>query len=252
MIIEKQWNNFRAIKRLSELEEAKNISTIEHLCPDSDYLDIRKELKNRFDKSTRSIKNSKRKDYMMDLLFGVKLYDYFTPGNDIGFTLDMAEDQNFWSYLSLMVIPDVVCERWGGNQKKKDRFYSKKTRIWLSQIWWYIHFSFQNNLYETEEMLKRDAFNTDTILQLVDRTGAKGTIVELNRQIMHEYAKRSATESYKGIDWPQVFRRVMKLNTAKIVLFEPSYYCNGIKGYVDSLFSEALEGLNESTSRNKE
>ena len=48
MIIEKQWNNFRAIKRLSELEEAKNISTIEHLCPDSDYLDIRKELKNSY------------------------------------------------------------------------------------------------------------------------------------------------------------------------------------------------------------
>ena len=141
-----------------------------------------------------------------------------------------------------MVILDIVFNRWGGYQEKKDRFYSKKTRLWLSQIWWYIHFSLQNDLSETEKMLKGEAFNTDTILQLVDRTGAKGTFVELDRQIMREYANRSEKDINKDIDWPQVFRRVMRLNTAKIMLFEPAFYCNGIKGYVNSLFDEAVKG----------
>ena len=241
MIIKKQWNNFRSFKRLSELEESKSVSTTDHLCPDSDYLGIRKELLKRFSSCNLNME-SKRKDYMTDLLFGIELYDYLSPGKNIGFTFDMAEDPMFWSYLSLMVIPDIVFNRWGGYQEKKDRFYSKKTRIWLSQIWWYIHFSLQNDLSETEKMLKGEAFNTDTILQLVDRTGAKGTFVELDRQIMREYANRSEKDINKDIDWPQVFRRVMKLNTAKIMLFEPTFYCNGIKGYVNSLFDEAVKG----------
>ena len=42
MIIKKQWNNFRATKRLLVLEEVKNTVAIEHFCPDSDYLSIRK------------------------------------------------------------------------------------------------------------------------------------------------------------------------------------------------------------------
>ena len=59
---------------------------------------------------------------------------------------------------------------------------------------------------------------------------------------MREYANRSEKDINKDIDWPQVFRRVMKLNTAKIMLFEPTFYCNGIKGYVNSLFDEAVKG----------
>lgn len=102
------------------------------------------------------------------------------------------------------MIPDIVHARWGMNAS---HFYQTSRRIWLKTIWWYIHLSWQNSIDETYKILIGNT--TDTILQLVERPGL-GYNVELFREIMKQYANYSDSSR-------NLFRTVLKLNTAKIL-----------------------------------
>ena len=108
-------------------------------------------------------------------------------------------------------------------------FYQTSRRIWLKTIWWYIHLSWQNSIDETYKILIGNT--TDTILQLVERPGL-GYNVELFREIMKQYANYSDSSR-------NLFRTVLKLNTAKILTTSPELVDGGIEKYVDSLFKMA-------------
>lgn len=73
----------------------------------------------------------------------------------------------------------------------------------------------------------------DTILQMVDRAGANGYRPELYRAII----KRLFFFSTITPDTMELFRRVMKLNTARLVTTEPELTEGGIPQYVEELFS---------------
>lgn len=192
-----------------------------------DYADIRSDLSALFD-AARAEAGGNVQDYRMDVCFGSALYDYFK--GKTWFTQRLASDDGFWRYLALRVIPDMVGQRWGFSNA--DHYYSKPSRIWPKTLWWFIHLSLKGEGTEsTKEMLLSGNFSTDTVLNLVERTGRCGTNIAVYREIMTRYA---ALERVADRD----FRNIMKLNTAKAVVIEPVFCSGGVKGYVGSIFSE--------------
>lgn len=172
--------------------------------------------------------------YKYDLLFGLALYEYLIeefPVNNSkdSINLRLFSDSEFWIYLSVIVIPDIVSERW--SLDNHNRFFGTRNRIWLFTIWWYIHLSWQGNADETYEILK--GMSTDTILNLVDRTGRFGYNVELYREIMKEYSKVEVNQGYG-----MLFRKIMVTNQLWLETTEPSLHVNGVEAYVHDLFSE--------------
>ena len=170
--------------------------------------------------------------YQTDVCFGSALFGYLKQKP--WFTDRLASDDGFWRYLSLRVVPDLLGDRWGNTNA--DHYYTKPSRIWLKTMWWYFYLSFNKDVATTKEMLLSEAFSTDTILNLVERTGRSGTNISVYRRIMSKY---SALEGVGDKD----FRNIMKLNTAKAVVIEPVFSEGGVSGYVDSLFNEL--SLNE-------
>lgn len=163
--------------------------------------------------------------YPLDLLFGLKLYSILKL--EKGFSNRVATNDNVWRYLAVRVVPDIVHARWGLNE---DHFFNMPRRIWLKTIFWYIELSWHTDEKTTYNLLKNNS--TDTIQNLVERPGL-GYNIELYREIMWQY-------SFSKHD-VELFRRVMKLNTARLVVTSPSLSQNGIKGYVEQLFASASE-----------
>lgn len=209
---------------------------------DKEWLAVRNDLFFLYNNVEKELKKvDSKKEYFTDVLFGIELFQYFVP-NKNGFSLRMAEDPDFWSYLSIKVVPDIVAKRWDIVEGNENRYFvdSKKTRIWLSQIWWYIYLTFNDSLENTKRILLSDGFTTDTIMHLVDRTGSKGIFIDVYREIINQYYyyDKKLLENSK-ISYAKLFKNVMKLNTSKILTFEPPLYKGGVKGYVADLFEEA-------------
>ena len=192
-----------------------------------EYSIIRNELIELYNDAVSS-NNGSNQGYSFDVIMGASLYEYFK--GKTWFTERLASDDGFWRYLSLRVIPDLVGRRWGNNNE--DHFYTKPSRIWLKTMWWYFHLSITgSNTNETKKMLLSGNFSTDTILNLVERTGRYGTNINVYRSIMEYY---SLLDKVSDKD----FRKIMKLNTAKAVVIEPTFCEGGVNGYVESIFME--------------
>lgn len=202
------------------------------------YLQIREDLGNCY---RRHIEHADGlDDYEKDVTFGAFLYDYFAQY--AWFNLRVAENDGFWRYLSIVVVPDIVGLRWGNDND--DHYYKKSVRIWLKTLWWYIHLSWYRSTQESADLLMSNNFTTDTILNLVERSGRLGTYVDVYRLVMYYYHKIPAkilSEYSKkfGKSNLTLFRVVMKLNTAKLLSINPVLYLGGVDGYVKSLFEEA-------------
>ena len=158
--------------------------------------------------------------YDFDLLFAIRLYDILGLNNNC--SNRAASNDEIWRFLSIRVIPDIVHSRWGMNEAR----YMTSRRIWLKNLWWYIHLSWNGDTERTYEILKNNT--TDTVLQLVERPGV-GYYVSLYREIMLRYS---------CINDPSrtLFRKVLKLNTALLPVTYPELISGGIKEYVSYLF----------------
>ena len=205
-----------------------------------ELMQLRKDLQSINEKVRGEIQDNpeiKKTDYYIDYRFGLLLFDYLR--NQKGFTLRVAANDGFWRYLSVKIVPDVVSQRWG--KDNDSHFWSLPTRIWLRSIWWYTYLSWQGDLESTENVLSCRHFTTDTILNFEERTGRKGTHIETYRRIIKYYSKvpeeiiREYSKNNKGDD---IFRVIMKLNTAKMLVMDPSLYYGGAEAYVKSLFKD--------------
>lgn len=175
----------------------------------------------------------KIKTYEYDARFAIGFYEYLkVKGIN---SLRVAANDSFWRYMSIVVVPDVVKNRWikddGTEGNMADHFFARSNRIWLKNMWWYVHLSYQGDREKTEEVLLSRAFSTDTILNLVERTGREGTNVELYRVIIGKYSK-------EALHCDKNFRKVMKMNTVKSQVVEPMLCSGGIEGYVDQIIDE--------------
>lgn len=226
-------------KAMSEWVE--NYPALPHI--DDSYVSIRNDLQemNRKVRAEAEIEASERRNdnYYIDAHMGLALYEYLW--NQKGFTLRTAANDGFWRYLSVKVVPDIVAQRWG--KDNSDHFWSKPTRIWLRSIWWYVHLSWQGNYESTLKVLNTRHFTTDTILNFEERNGRKGTCVDAYRYIIYYYSQVpeqilkefSRKKSGKSDD---LFRVVMKLNTAKMMVMEPALCLGGEKAYAKALFKD--------------
>ncbi len=175
-------------------------------------------------------KKPKIQGYKYDLLFGLELYEVLTSEVEFKISLREASNPEFWIYLSVVGIPDIISERWEGHNST--RFYSQNTRNWLYTLWWYIHLSWQGSIADTKKIIEKNS--TDTILNLVERTSPKGYNIKLYRTLMHEYSKiNKASIKNKGRD---IFRTIQVTNTSLIQTIEPSLFKGGEITYVKKLF----------------
>lgn len=174
-------------------------------------------------------RTNKRFEYMRDLNFGMRLYRIFSTGE---FTMHprLAADIGIWRYISINVVPDIIKERWTKESSWEDRFYRRPNRIYLKILWWYIYLSWQGDEERTYAVL--EANNADTISQLVERSGAHGYNLELYRKIMIRHFCQDPSERSM-----MLFRKVMKLHTAKIRTRQPEMLPGGINQYVEELYA---------------
>ena len=105
---------------------------------DSDYLSIRNYMVEKY----HELKQSGYKDYKLDYRFSLLFYDYFRQKEWM--TDRIAADYEFWSYIALIVIPDLVFDRFGVEDDK--HYYAKGLRIWPYTLYWYAHLSWQGNI----------------------------------------------------------------------------------------------------------
>lgn len=208
---------------------------------EGDYIKVRSEIQG-FSKKVREEcpQDIAKKDYYIDVHIGILLYDYLWK--QPGFNLRAAANDDFWRYLSIKVVPDIVADRWG--KENESHYWSKPARIWLRSIWWYVHLSWQGDMTTTAKVLESPCFTTDSILNLEERTGRNGTFINVYRYIMYYYSRipQEVLEAYDKNTKSQsdgLFRIVMKLNTAKSVVIDPALYLGGEKEYVRSLFMDA-------------
>ncbi|MCA1063880.1 hypothetical protein LCL98_10575 [Rossellomorea aquimaris] len=187
---------------------------------------------------SREEKGTNKKDYLYDLRFGIELYELFRL--DYDFRERQASSDEIWIYVSMRVIPDVVFKRWGLSES---RFYKQSRRIWLKTIWWYIHLSWCGDREVTYNTLK--GFTTDEIVQLVERSGPSGYRIDLTREIMNQFSKLDQSKIHRNL-----FRRIMKLNTARIKMVEPSLTNGGTKKFVEELIGYFEDFGNRNNGKN--
>lgn len=201
---------------------------------DLEYRTIREELLTLY--SNNVCEEGTLSKYQIDLSFGIALKEYFE--NKPWFNLRVAADIGFWRFLSVCVIPDIVAKRWP--DLNEDHFWKKPARIWLRSIWWFVFLGWTEDKSTTLRLLSRFMFDTDVILNTVERTGRKGTHIKLYNTILNVYASIPETlfKSFgKGKKSETLFRSVMKLNTAEILTMEPELCEGGVNGYVKGLFN---------------
>lgn len=118
------------------------------------------------------------KNYTFDLKFGIKLYEYFNKNKFPDFNEAIASNYDFWRYICLKVVPDIIIERHG---LIANYFYDKNVRIYISTLWWFIEMSYQGSIDKTYNCLER--FSTDFILQFVERPGRDGMYISVVRDM---------------------------------------------------------------------
>lgn len=205
-------------------------------------------LRNYLTELYRSIKNDiqgkDRKDYLTDVLFGIGLYKYLEEQE--WFNLRTAANDGFWRYIAVAVIPHLVSDRW--DISKDDYFWKKSNRLWPKTTWWYIHLAYQNTLENTKEILFSKNLNSDVVQGIVDRSGKKGTYIEVYRELILQYSLLEYNTIVKfkkqltfGSD--SLFRAIMRLNTARCLVIDPCLVSGGVEGYVKSLINDLTNKL---------
>ena len=156
----------------------------------TEYVDLRQKLVNAYDEVKAGLTDSaelpKNLTYQFEYRFALRLHRIM---NEEGLNNRTASDDNVWRYVSMIVCPDLIYDRWRnpGNPKdiNADRFYDATRRIWLKVLWWYVYLCWQGTYEKTEELIASNTANE--ISQLVERVGIGGYRVDLCREIIKYY-----------------------------------------------------------------
>lgn len=243
----KKFNNAQASKAMKKwIENFPKLPIV-----DNSYAKIRFELQEIYKKTKKNKETTNKWQYYTDIYFGLSLYNYLDKIKE--FNLRLAADDDFWKYMSIQVLPDIVGDRWG--ERNEEHYWSKGIRIWLKSIWWFIYLSWQGDNNSTLRLLESKNFNTDTILNLQERVGRQGAYVNAYRYIMYYYGKiptkvlKEYSDKMSG-KRETLFRAIMKLHTARIMVVEPTLVPGGQKSYALSLYRSLGVDIDEDTENN--
>ena len=161
---------------------------------DESFVDFRNELLAAFREGLQETNG--KMDYPVDLKVGLKIYSLLPIGKN--FSIVQANNDDFWRYISVKVMPDITYLRYpnpekavkdAGGRLNHKRFYAQTRRIWLKSLWWYVFLSWQGSELKTYNALKNN--KTDNINKLIETPG-RGYRLMLYRAMIAEYAKYSA------------------------------------------------------------
>ncbi|AMK13453.1 hypothetical protein AUP07_0397 [methanogenic archaeon mixed culture ISO4-G1] len=208
--------------------------------PPNEYMAIRERLVSTF-RDCMAKKESKSYttvswEYGVDLDMAEAI---FVTLSQYGFTSRDASDDEFWVFLSMNVIPDIIIERFskgGFDLPHDDRFFANSRRIYPAMLWWYFFISLQddgiNPIAHTKDILSKN--QSDDISQLVERAGSDGYPIEIYRAIMLEYHNRLMDGRKPG----NLLSRALALNLVRMETLEPELNSEGLDTYVLHLFDE--------------
>ena len=220
-------NNIEAERTFNELEgkEPEKYISIQ----DEEYRKIRKEIYSAFldimmELGISNYEDSEKYAYDVGYRFGIKL---FVLLKKYGMNRYIASKDGVWKYLQLKIFPDLVYYRW---RYAEDRYFKLNRRLWLKTIWWYAFLAWRKDEDYTKKILEGNT--TDTILQLVERTGNYGYRVELYNEILFQKYNCNIKDQ-------DIFRRILILNTMRVKIIDPYLYRDGISGYVKDLLIDS-------------
>lgn len=201
--------------------------------------DNHKRIRDFFELNYNDLKQKYEKSYMLDIELGIKFYEFIN--NEKDFDDIYGSNYNFWRYIAVFDIPNIVADRFGIDSK--DHFYKKTTRVYPYVLYWYINLSWQGNAQDTLNVLRYNS--TDEILQLVERPSKIGINLSFYRLLMKEYSnpkydtlKKSITAKANSLNKTNtLFRMIMTKHINKLVVFRPEFYEGGIEGYIKMLFN---------------
>lgn len=198
---------------------------------DDDYKNIRNIIIEKWNECKSKVK--KIKSYDFDLLLAKEIFTLF----DNRFDSVTLASYNFWRYISLCVIPDLIYERWGAANA---HFYKKTVRIYPYTLYWYIKLSWQGDILTTFNLLNKNFLTTDTILQCVERPGRMGIDIKYYNILMEKYCNTILDKANKYGD---LFRNMLTLNTSRSFNLAIDFVNGGIDGYVQELLDESVGGI---------
>ena len=179
----------------------------------SDYFDdLSPEYKKIRDDILRFAKPKVEKTYEFDLMFSIKLHDYFSTKNFEEFNEAVASNYDFWRYICLKVVPDIIIQRHG---YVDSYFYDKNVRMYIPTMWWYIEMSDQGDYDTTYNVLKR--FSTDYILNFVERPGRDGMYIDVVRYIFRYLNQLPMSTINEKKGKKTLIRRILLQHTARNV-----------------------------------
>lgn len=208
-----------------------NSTVLAHYEPNYQNLKINimkayKESLNEINTDSENLKQYKN-IYKFDCIFGIKLYEIFSSG-EYKIKNSIASDDGIWRYIQMCVVPEIIASRWG--IENRDRFYKISRRLYLKILWWYVYLSWNDNLEDTKKIIIDELNTSDTLAQLVERSGRDGYRVELYREIMKQKVEAKINS--------QEFRKLMVLNSARVKVINPYLVNGGIKEYVYKLIKD--------------
>ena len=184
-----------------------------------DYRDLRAEVFNKY-KTIVNGDNAQRMAYKLDAQLAVFLYSAL---NSYGMNIRYAGTDEVWYYLNTIVFPDILYFRWGLND---DRYWRNKQRLYLKTLWWYVHLAarFKNGEFdeaETLKILQGKGMGTDSLAQVVERTGTLGYRIDLMRCIMYQFYLTVNAPNSTVRNASEYFRGIMKLVTSRTFSVNP-------------------------------
>ena len=159
------WIRLNLKKAHEEYELMVKNANYEPKCSE-EYEELKRDIYNIFYESVNElgikVEDVKTMAYKIDYIFGIKLYVLLK--NKYDFNEYLAENDEIWRYIQLMVCPKLVFYRYGNNE---DRFYKKSRRIWLKTIWWYVFLAWRKDEQETQKMIIETDFASSSTQKMV-------------------------------------------------------------------------------------
>ena len=194
-----------------------------------------REIRDRISSEYYNYRNSS--EYEIDLRVGLALYELLLK-DEYKLMPTYANDDDIWRYLSVQVFLDItylrepIHDRFG-KYFSHDRVYRHTKRIWLKQLWWWIHLGWQGDAESTYKVLKK--YGSGRISQVLERAG-KGYRVEVIRNLLKKAAERCGHGNISQND----FRAIMMLYYAKTFVVEPTLVEGGTEAFLDNVLDERM------------
>ena len=237
-------------KRMSSTEAIKAVSTFEKKSSDEFYAIVEEWKNGKFSDSVdveyREIREKifgeyerykNKSGYEIDLRVGLALYELFLS-DEYKLNPIYANDDDIWRYLSVRVFLDVTYLREPSSDRfgvyfSHDRVYKHTKRIWIKQLWWWIHLAWQGDVDSTYEVLKK--YGSGRISQVLERAG-KGYRIDVTRKLLKKMSERTIQSKVSQDD----FRALMMLYYAKMFVVEPTLVDGGIDAFLDKILDAKM------------